>query len=320
MAKRYPANIRQAATWSTGAPNPHAVLGAASNSYTSLALAQAAGNVADADTLDVFVLADASNWAIYEDAAYDHSNGWIDFSGASLHSNLGTISDTDAVTIEIDAGQTALESFGEVVDDTTPQLGGDLDLNGSDITGTGNIDITGSIGMQSDTILVRDAANTLALRDGANANTLNVYNTWTDASNYERGGLIWAANSLKIGTEKAGTGSTRILYFCVGGTDVALSSATAWAFLVSPYINSPTGQYLFYSGAATDAGLSRGGAAAVVRVTDGSTGGGSLQLDEQTPPSGLADSVRLYADDSGGKTRLMAIFGTGAAQQVAIEP
>ena len=30
-----------------------------------------------------------------------------------------------------------------VVDDTTPQLGGNLDLNSSDITGTGNINITG---------------------------------------------------------------------------------------------------------------------------------------------------------------------------------
>ena len=33
----------------------------------------------------------------------------------------------------------------EVVDDTTPQLGGDLDLNGNDIVGTGNISITGEI-------------------------------------------------------------------------------------------------------------------------------------------------------------------------------
>jgi len=33
----------------------------------------------------------------------------------------------------------------DVVDDTTPQLGGDLDLNSSDITGTGNINITGDI-------------------------------------------------------------------------------------------------------------------------------------------------------------------------------
>jgi len=32
-----------------------------------------------------------------------------------------------------------------LVEDTTPQLGGDLDLNSNDITGTGNIDITGSV-------------------------------------------------------------------------------------------------------------------------------------------------------------------------------
>ena len=34
---------------------------------------------------------------------------------------------------------------GDVVDDTTPQLGGDLDINSNDITGTGNISITGNI-------------------------------------------------------------------------------------------------------------------------------------------------------------------------------
>ena len=33
----------------------------------------------------------------------------------------------------------------EVIDDTTPQLGGDLDLNDSDITGTGNINISGGV-------------------------------------------------------------------------------------------------------------------------------------------------------------------------------
>lgn len=33
----------------------------------------------------------------------------------------------------------------EIVQDTTPQLGGDLDLNGNDINGNGNVDITGNI-------------------------------------------------------------------------------------------------------------------------------------------------------------------------------
>jgi len=36
-------------------------------------------------------------------------------------------------------------SLNNVVEDTTPQLGGNLDLNGNDITGTGNINISGDI-------------------------------------------------------------------------------------------------------------------------------------------------------------------------------
>ena len=36
-------------------------------------------------------------------------------------------------------------SINNVVEDTTPQLGGNLDLNSSDITGTGDINITGTI-------------------------------------------------------------------------------------------------------------------------------------------------------------------------------
>lgn len=40
-----------------------------------------------------------------------------------------------------------------------------------------------------------------------------------------------------------------------------------------------------------------------------------------SPPSAPAASIaRLYADTSGGKIRLMAIFPSGAAQQIAIEP
>ena len=40
---------------------------------------------------------------------------------------------------------TTVAATNEVVEDSTPQLGGDLDLNSNDITGTGNINITGTI-------------------------------------------------------------------------------------------------------------------------------------------------------------------------------
>lgn len=42
-----------------------------------------------------------------------------------------------------------LIGINDVIEDTTPQLGGDLDLNNSDIIGTGNIDINGTISANS---------------------------------------------------------------------------------------------------------------------------------------------------------------------------
>jgi len=56
-----------------------------------------------------------------------------------------------------------------------------------------------------------DAANTLAQRNGANAQTFRIYNTFTDASNHERGKIEWSSNVLRIGTEKAGSGTARAL-------------------------------------------------------------------------------------------------------------
>jgi len=44
-------------------------------------------------------------------------------------------------------GLTWAASGSDVVSDTTPQLGGDLDLNSNDITGTGDITITGTVGV-----------------------------------------------------------------------------------------------------------------------------------------------------------------------------
>lgn len=63
-------------------------------------------------------------------------------------------------------------------------------------------------------------------------------------------------------------------------------------------------------------------AAAVFAIEGASGAGGAMQFTEMTAPSaGASNTVRLYAEDNGaGKTRLMALFSTGAAQQVAIEP
>lgn len=46
---------------------------------------------------------------------------------------------------------------------------------------------------------------------------------------------------------------------------------------------------------------------------------GYVEIDEMTAPAGAANSVRLFTQDLAGKTQLMAIFGSGVAQQIAIE-
>jgi hypothetical protein len=49
--------------------------------------------------------------------------------------------------------------------------------------------------------------------------------------------------------------------------------------------------------------------------------GGNLTLIEQaSAPVGIANAARLYAIDVAGKTSLRVIFGTGAAQEIEVEP
>ena len=63
----------------------------------------------------------------------------------------------------------------------------------------------------SDVSTWRDAANTLAQRNGANAQVLRIYNTWTNASNGEWLNIGWAANVCTIAPQANGTGTVRPL-------------------------------------------------------------------------------------------------------------
>jgi len=50
-------------------------------------------------------------------------------------------------------------TINNVSEDTTPQLGGDLDLNNSDITGTGDINITGTVTADDNLVVAGTAVN-----------------------------------------------------------------------------------------------------------------------------------------------------------------
>lgn len=127
----------------------------------------------------------------------------------------------------------------------------------------------------NDLFLRRDAAAVLAQYNGTNAQTIRIYETRTDASNYERGSIALASDTLTIAWESAGTGAAN--------GSIALTPKGSGGVLLGA----------FYQ-----------------------------QFTEMTAPAaGAANTVRIYAEDNGaGKTRLMALFNTGAAQQIAIEP
>lgn len=65
-----------------------------------------------------------------------------------------------------------------------------------------------------------DGASILAQRNGTNAQTYRVYNTYTSATNYERGKLEWSGNVFNVGTEKgSGGGTARSMALQTDATD-----------------------------------------------------------------------------------------------------
>ena len=164
----------------------------------------------------------------------------------------------------------------------------------------------------ADALIFRDAANTLAQRNGVNAQTFRVYRTFTDASNYERLEISSDATAHKIVGQRAGTGTNRSLYLEGGGNALGLGivpfGGVNWTI---------SGGHLL---AGTDNAYDIG-AVGASRPRNVFWAGYQEMSEMAAPAAPAANSVRIYAEDNGsGKTRLMALFATGAAQQIAIEP
>jgi hypothetical protein len=146
-------------------------------------------------------------------------------------------------------------------------------------------------------MLAFDAANTLAQRNGTNAQTLRVYGTFTDASNYTRLAVNTTATTVTIQTERAGTG---------GFGSLVLGSNAGASLNMGSNITHTANQNIFANGS--------------IIINAGANP--NIEMVEVTAPAAPAtNGVRIYAEDNGsGKTRLMARFATGAAVQIAIEP
>lgn len=89
-----------------------------------------------------------------------------------------------------------------------------------------------------DVRLFRDAANTLALRNGTNAQTFNSYRSYTDASNYSRLTSKWNTTTAVIHAEGLGTGTDGNIAF----NDAALATTATVGYVMIPSCaGAPTG-------------------------------------------------------------------------------
>lgn len=84
-------------------------------------------------------------------------------------------------------------------------------ITGGTLEGIQKIGFSQTAGGASDASLFWDAVNILAQRNGTSAQAFRLYNTFTDASNYERLDITWLATVLEFGTAAAGTGTARPL-------------------------------------------------------------------------------------------------------------
>jgi hypothetical protein len=150
--------------------------------------------------------------------------------------------------------------------------------------------------LSGDLLLSRDAAGTLAQRNGINAQTYNIYNTYTSATNFERGHIGWndPADTFVIGTE-AGSGGGTVRNVALMGGDVGIGTTTPTVALdVSGSIAATGTIKATPTIVAALPAASTAGAGARTFVTDSAN---SLSSHHgQTVTGGGTDFVPVYSD------------------------
>jgi len=110
------------------------------------------------------------------------------------------------------------------------------------------------LGSSDDVVLARGAANTLDLRNGANAQTLNVYGTYTDSFNYRRiRTTMTTGGAATIAAEGYGAGgSGNTLAFQINGLNALTISAANIAQFGTSIQTASTGSLFFGSRSVID--------------------------------------------------------------------
>ena len=164
-----------------------------------------------------------------EGSAFTVNATVLDFKGTGVvvTEKSGTGGAEKVVTITSGGG-----GINDIIEDTTPQLGGNLDLNGKDITGTGNINFTGVLTTRKDD--VNSVAQT-ALKIGRSQN-LDAFIVKADG-NVTSLGLVESTGFKK-------TGGLSSQYLKADGSVSTLTTFTTSAPGLAPTSPGGTTKYL----------------------------------------------------------------------------
>lgn len=218
------------------------------------------------------------------------------------------------------------------------------------VAGSLNVASSGSLGW-SDVVLVRSAANVLALRNGTAAQSLLINNTFTSSTNFERGFLSWVSNEFRIGTEKgSGGGSARdvvihrdgsaVLTCTSSGVSVAGNITSSGTGVIGPsgrggIRSSANGTLRLSNSADTDfdrlqfggttssfPAIKRNAATLECKLADDSAfamfAAEFMSItDGITAPAAVAGRARIYVDTADGD--LKVVFGDGTVKTIVTD-
>ena len=197
--------------------------------------------------------------------------------------------------------------ISNIVEDTTPQLGGNLECNG--------FDIHMNIGEE----LYFDGGSDTYLTGSATSGKIQVYNNGVNVSSFLTSGF----STTNITCSGLGTTGDidlnsndiidiKTIVFNNSGRptsgQVGIGSLTG-----DMYLEVPTPDSYFFRVSGTT----------VLEVDEDGIDvrGGYIELSEGTPPAGATNDVRIYAVINGSsKTELRAVFQSGSSQIIASEP
>jgi hypothetical protein len=161
------------------------------------------------------------------------------FDGSGNVTKIGQDSPSSGQFLKWDGSKWVADSAGgDVVDDTSPQLGGDLDVNGNKITSASNADVTiepngtGDVNLFTDTVVVGDSnanfqmqhrtttASILEFQSGGNTRLNSDGNIYLNSNQGSNGSLI----RLNGNTITSGSPGANVTMTTQGTGDLTLST------------------------------------------------------------------------------------------------